>query len=127
MASTKDGDITIWRGANVPAVVWQFLKNDIPDDQTAVPGDLFDLTGSTLFLTIGRDTEFMISANSTIGGGLVLDTAASTLTWNPVLADTRTLPSGRIARYEIERRFANNSQEPLAMGFVLVTGGLNSD
>ena len=126
MASTKNGDITIYRGANAPPVVWQFLKNDIPDDQTAAPGDLFDLTGSTLFLTIGRAREFIISANSA-DNGLVLDTAASTLTWAPSISDTRALPSGRIARYEIERRFGLNFQEPLAMGFVIVLGGLNSD
>lgn len=128
MANT-DGDIEIVRGENDPPQVWQFLANEVADDaDPVVPDDIFDLTGSVLFLTIYRlsTSEVLIDLNTTDDAHLELDIVNGKLTWTPTLAETRLLPLGRLCGYEVERRI-DTSQGLMATGGVVVIGGLTSD
>jgi hypothetical protein len=122
----RDEDQIIIEGENDPPIVWQFLKNDIADDAQPTPQDLFDLTGSTLYLTIYRGTTVIVDINTDDDAELVINTIDSTLTWTPPLATTRALPRGRIAKYEVERR-VGLSQGRLIAGSIVVLEGRNDD
>lgn len=128
MPRSDQGDITIWQGADGPYVQWQFFKNDIPDDQNPINDDLFDLTGSVLYLTIGRVGEVIISKNTTDNASAFsFDVSTAVLTWKPTLAETRLLGRGRVMKYEVERRIGGVQEGPFAHGYVEVDGGLNLD
>lgn len=120
-------DMMVWVGNNYPPTIIEFLGVDIPDDQESAPGDYIDLTGSDLYLTIGRGTPYLIEKNTLADADvLVVDESVAQLQWTPTIAETRTLPLGRLAKYEVERRIDGN-QQTIAAGFVIVEGGLNSD
>lgn len=123
----EDGDVYLRRGINDPPQVWQFLQNDIPDDQEPTAEDVFDLTGSVLYLKIVHGRTTLVEKNSTDDADVMeIDIELGTLTWTPTLAETRSFPLGRLARYEIERRIGTR-QGLIAWGSVIVTGGLNDD
>lgn len=126
-SDTGTGNIDIWRGENDPPVGWQFLLNDIADDATPQSGDLFDLTGSQLYLTIYYGDDGKIEKNTMDNPAvMIIDLAQATLTWKQTVDETRLLPLGSLAYYEIERRIADK-QGNLASGKVNVRGGRNND
>jgi hypothetical protein len=121
-----EADQVIVQGENDPPLVWQFLANDIPDDVTPAPGDIFLLAGSTLFLTVSRGRQVLVAVNTDVHPELTIDPIEGKVFWTPPLETTRELPLGRVALYEIERRIAS-SQSRLIAGFLVVREGRNSD
>jgi len=104
-------DISIWRGNNAPAIVWQ-----LPDP--APEGALYRLAaiagGRALF-------EFDSAA-----GTLALHADPDRLEWTPTLAQSRAVPAGRVARYEIEQR-VGETETTLFFGAITGLGGANAD
>ena len=108
--------IRIWRGATRP-VAWRLKDGD---------GNLFDLTGSTFQLSIAAAGVVLITKNSSNADGLAIDVPGATVTWTPSLAESRLIPLGRVASYELERRIGA-AQEIVAWGSVEGLGGINAD
>ena len=105
-------DKSIWRGNNAPALVWI-----IPD---GVP-----ISGSAFFLTIGTNGTVLI-AKDTTSGTLLLDPDTRRLEWDYSTAESRLIPEGQIAEFEIERRSGGVEITEL-YGFMTGLGGLNTD
>lgn len=105
-------DIDIIRGNNYPPATWQFLQSFDPDI-------LFPLSGSTFKLTIAW-------SGMVITPPLAIDAATSTVQWNYSTDDSRGLPLGRQARYEIER-WTGAIQQTLIRGHFVVSEGDNPD
>jgi hypothetical protein len=122
-----DSDIIIIQGENDPPDIRQYLVNDIPDTQEPVPADLFDFTGSTVYLTITDKGQTLIAKNTTAdAASIAVDAGTAKVTWTPTLAETRALPVGRLARFGYEWR--NGAQQgALSSGFVNVKVSPNSD
>jgi hypothetical protein len=108
--------IRIWRGATRP-VAWRLQTGD---------GNLFDLTGSTFRLSVAAAGVVLIAKDSEASDGLVIDVSQATVTWTPSLVESRLIPLGRLASYELERRIGDD-QEIVAWGQVEGLGGINAD
>lgn len=102
-------DVSLWRGNNAPAIVWT-----LPED-----GPL----GAAYFLAIEAGGQLVLAADTTTGA-LVFD--ADALSWTPGLAESRLVPPGRVARYEIEQR-ADGIETTIFFGSVTGLGGINTD
>lgn len=107
-------DIDIIRGNNYPPAMWQFLTSQDPDV-------IFPLTGSTMKLTVMWD-----GAEEPLVPDIDVDLATSIVTWNYTTDDSRSLPLGRLARYEIER-WIDDTQQTLIRGFFIASDGNNPD
>ena len=105
-------DMSIWRGNNAPPLVWT-----IPE---GVP-----ITGSAFYLTIGASGALLV-AKDTVSGSLVLNSSLRELRWTYSTAESRLIPAGQIAEYEIERR-ADGIEITELYGFMTGLGGLNTD
>lgn len=104
-------DISIWRGNNAPAIVWQ-----LPDP--APEGAVFHLVarvGGALLLELGSEA-----------GTLAFQADPDRLEWTPTLAQSRAVPAGRIAQYEIEQR-VGETETTLFFGSITGLGGANAD
>jgi hypothetical protein len=113
-------DLDIIRGNNYPPGKWQFLSSENPDV-------LFPLDGSVFKLTVawpGLATPIVKSSD--VDAELVIDLPTSILTWNYSVALSRSLPLGRIPRYEIER-WIDGTQQSLVAGYLAVSIGSNPD
>ena len=104
-------DLALWRGNNAPALVWT-----LPDDAPA---------GAGYFLTVEAGGRIIASAD-TAAASLVLDAGAGTLSWAPSLAESRAVPPGRIATYEIEQRL-DGGETTVLFGALTGLGGINAD
>lgn len=102
-------DVTLWRGNNAPEIVWT-----LPD---APP------EGAAFFLAVEASGR-MLFARDTPSGSLLL--AGDALRWSPSLAESRAIPQGRVARYEIEQRIGD-VETTLFFGDVTGLGGVNAD
>lgn len=114
MSGPAQYDIKVRRGNNVP-VAWRFKNAD---------GSLFGIGGDVFQLTIVWGGE-RIEA-STEDSTLTRNDPQATISWRPTLEQTRDLPDGRQATYELER-IASGEQRTLVEGFVVVEGGINGD
>lgn len=112
-------DIAIIRGNNYPPAMWQFLVSENPDV-------LFSLVGSVFKLTITWPGGADIIKASDVNPELAIDFVNSVLAWNYTTAQSRSLPLGRIARYELER-WIGGTQQSLVVGGVAVELGTNPD
>jgi hypothetical protein len=112
-------DIGIVQGNNYPPAKWQFLVSENPDV-------LFDLTGTVFKLKVTWPGGAPITKSSDLDAELAVDLATSILTWNYSTAQSRSLPLGRIARYELER-WIGGSQQSLIAGRFAVGPGANPD
>lgn len=112
-------DIAITRGNNSPPARWQFLQSENPDV-------LADLTGSNFKLTASWPGGSIAKASDVNPTELSIDYLLSTLTWNYSTAQSRSLPLGRIARYEIEQ-WKGSGQQSLIAGYFVVDSGANPD
>jgi hypothetical protein len=122
-----DTTIDIVRGANDPPVIWQILKNKVDCSVNPAPGDIYDLTGSDLYLTVAVRDAIVISLSTVANPGrFAIDLATGKITWAPTVAETRLLPLGGISRYELERR-SGTAQGNLVAGSICVSGGINPD
>lgn len=110
-------DIDVWRG-NTLSVVFQLNRD--------AQGTPLPLSGSTfVFRVLDGETELLRKASPsdelsvpTPSDGKVLLSLAP--------ADTRALPLGMLARYELERR-VSSEETTVAFGFLNVAGGVNDD
>lgn len=109
-------NMPIWRGNNSP-VAWRFKNAD---------GSLFDLTGSRLILTIFWRGQRKITKDSSVDAAFVVDLVTSIATWTPTVAETRSIPLGSLAEYELER-WIGAEQKTLVAGNVMAQGGKNID
>ena len=111
-------DLKIWIGAN-----FSEDYEAINDDGTA-----FDLTGSELVLRIldGDGTELLRLTSASDDEIEITDDAGGEFTISMSYEQTRLMPLGRVARYELERR-VSGSQESFLSGFVFAEGGDNDD
>ncbi len=105
-------DKSIWRGNNAPALTWT-LPDEVP------------ITGSSFFLTIGAAGSLLL-AKDTVSGTLLLNPTTRELRFSYTTAESRLIPAGQIAEYEIERRNAGVEITEL-YGFMSGLGGLNTD
>ncbi|MBZ9937351.1 hypothetical protein LB518_13685 [Mesorhizobium sp. BR1-1-16] len=105
-------DLSIWRGNNGPALIWT-LPDEVP------------LADSAFFLTVAAAGTLLL-ARDTTSGTLVLDAEARQLRLDYTTAESRLIPPGQIAEYEIERRNAGLEITEL-YGFLAGLGGLNAD
>ena len=104
-------DLALWRGNNAPGLVWTLPAGAPP--------------GAGYVLTIAAGGRIIATADS-MAGSLVLDAGAGTLAWSPGLAESRAVPAGRIATYEIEQR-AEGAETTIIFGTLAGLGGLNLD
>ncbi|HWJ76441.1 MAG TPA: hypothetical protein VNX29_25020 [Kaistia sp.] len=105
-------DLSIWRGNNAPALIWT-LPDEIP------------ITGAAFFLTVAAAGTLLL-ARDTTSGTLALDAVTRQLRLDYTTAESRLIPAGQIAEYEIERRNAGLEITEL-YGFMTGLGGLNTD
>lgn len=112
-------DLRIWIGANFN-VSFELLQDD---------DEPFDLSGSELILRIvdGKDKQIMRFSSETDSEIEITDGAAGEFAISLSYAQTRLIPLGRSAQYEIERRIEDVSQENLLSGFIFAEGGRNDD
>lgn len=106
-------DLTIWRGNNSPPVVWQYPAG-------------FDLTGSEIVLTVTANGAAILDLRSA-NSELDIDIGARTVTWPITVAQSRLIPLGSFARYELERRVPAGEERTYCYGTVTGKGGDNSD
>lgn len=102
-------DVTLWRGNNAPEIAWTLAE---------APPD-----GAAFFLAVEAGGRTLFTRD-TPSGSLLL--AGSTLSWSPSLAESRAIPPGRVARYEIEQR-VGDVETTLFFGDVTGLGGVNAD
>lgn len=109
-------DFEVWRGNAYRAIGWNFP---------------FDLTGSAIVLTIKWRNWSLIK--STADGGLVTENTevegatVPVVYWTPTLEETRQIPLGRVADYEVERRVPGGEERTYVKGKVIGMGGKNND
>lgn len=113
-----ESDIEITQGNNYPPIEWIFKVSENPDV-------LFDLTGSTFKLRIYWPGE-TLNVDSNADPALAIDIPTSIVSWSYTTAQSRLLPLGRIARYELERWIAATQQSVIS-GYVAVSPGANPD
>lgn len=104
-------DISLWRGNSAPALLWT-LPEDSPD-------------GADYFLTVEAGGRLVLCAD-TPAGSLIRDAEAGTLSWIPNPAQSRLVPEGRVARYEIEQRRLG-AETTIFFGTLTGIGGANFD
>jgi hypothetical protein len=113
-------DIEIVAGNNSPPVSWQFLDTEGP------PEVLFPLDpASTFYLTI-KWPGGSLRRNTEDDPDLVIDLGQAMVSWNYNIADSRAMPFGRVATYELEWRVAPMQVTYIAGG-VMISGGINAD
>lgn len=111
------GDMVIIRGNNFPPIKWQFLSSENPDV-------IFPLDGSVFKLTIvWQDQKIEATSGS---ADFTIDLATSILTWTYTVAQSRSLPLGNLARYELER-WIDGTQQTMIQANVIVSEGDNPD
>lgn len=102
-------DIDVWRGNSLPPIEWAW-----PEGYAATVN---------CQLTVWRGAELLFSAED--GGGLIVDAGARRFLWDRTVAQSRLIPPGREARYEIEDK--NGGETTIFAGTVNGLGGLNLD
>jgi hypothetical protein len=109
-------DLPLWRGNN-PQQVFRFRDAE----------GLFVLTDERFILTVTyRGALILKKDTATSGSSFAIDTDASTLTWSPTVDETRMLPLGRVAKWELEK-WKDGVQVTLLAGALIVSGGDNVD
>lgn len=111
-------DVAIRRGNNHPPVKWQFLISENPDV-------IFPLDGSSFRLTVYWPGGTILKS-SVVDPELAIDLATSIVTWNYTVEESRSLPLGRCARYELERWIGETQQSHID-GYIAVSMGYNPD
>lgn len=112
-------DVTahVWRGTN-EAQEWAFTNEA---DNTP-----FDLTGFTVRLRVLVRGTAVITLQSGTDTNLVVSAANGLVTWTPTIEESRLIPRGERATYELERR-ATGVERPLCAGRMRGLAGDNDD
>jgi len=92
-------EVTIQRGDNDPAVVWQIV--DDAGNPFMEPSSSFVLMVTWRGGSIRKDSG--VSAS-----GLTYDAETATVTWTPTTAESASLPKGRLSWYTLQRRDDDN-------------------
>lgn len=102
-------DITIRRGDNAPAVIWQLPLN---------------LFGSRMVLLVQPPCGPIMMFSSD-DGALTVDASevSSTVRWAPSTEQTMQIPTGSGTRYELSRHMWGGESRTYAEGRVIATGG----
>jgi hypothetical protein len=89
-------------------------------------GDLFNIPFDDVRLSISRG-DVLIARHSIANGRLVVsDIVEAEIAWRPTPEETRAIPTGSRARYEVEVR--NGTSESIYMvGTLTGIGGINDD
>jgi hypothetical protein len=98
-------DIEIVAGNNSPPVVWTFLETEGPPE--VLPGGILE-------------------RNTIDDPDLVIDIPGASVSWSYSVEDSRAMPKGRTASYELEWRVPP-SQATYIGGGVFIGGGINAD
>lgn len=114
--SRDDVKVSVWRGTN-DAQGWEFKTE---------AGGIFPLVGNEIRLRVFVDGAAVITLSTDDDDHLVLDTDLGRLTWTPTIEESRLVPNGSLAQYEIERRIGG-VERPLCAGVLEGVGGLNDD
>lgn len=101
-------DVIVWRGNSTPI---EFLW---PDGYAP---------SASVALTVWAGREQLLSALS--GGGLVVDAPARRYLWDITVEQSRLIPLGKIAQYEIEDR--SGIETTILFGWTIGQGGANDD
>ncbi|MCX5516247.1 hypothetical protein C3941_19850 [Kaistia algarum] len=112
MATATRADLTIWRGNDAPALVWNFPS--------------LDFTGSAFALAVTIYRELVLSLTSD-AGDLVIDTEAKTVSWTPTIEQSRSIPLGKLSRYELSRLVTDGETRTYVYGWLTGLGGDNSN
>lgn len=110
-------DIDVWKGNTLSRIFR--LKSD-----ATTP---IDLTGSTFIFRVVDKSNELVRYSSADGDELGVPTPANgeVVLLMPV-SDTRLLPDGSVARYELERR-VGSEQTTILYGMLNVEGWANDD
>jgi hypothetical protein len=110
-------DISVTRGAT----------EEIPFAFKDPEGDPFPLTGSELVLTMQTKAGVVTKSSSTPGSGFeITDASAGTAMLTLTPAETRSLWSGKVSRWAIERRIGG-AETALDNGYFVASVVMNSD
>jgi hypothetical protein len=109
---TIQADIKVRLGTNKPDVAWLLQRAD---------GSPFAGAGSEFELKIYRGSKALLEL-STSDGGLIFNPTTGQLRWIRTIAESRLIPAGWLARYEVARLFDGNRTVPFE-GYVI---GLDS-
>lgn len=102
-------DIEVWRGNSRPVVILPF-----PDGYVPAPGATYQMV-----VSIGT-TAILVS------GVVLVDAIARQFRWPLSTSDSRLIPLGTVASYELEER-SRYGEETVLSGFVIGAGGANFD
>ncbi|HWJ72420.1 MAG TPA: hypothetical protein VNX29_04560 [Kaistia sp.] len=102
-------DVSIWRGNDRPDAIWAW-----PDGYTAT---------TNCQLTIWVRESLVLVAQG--GAALIVDTVGRRFIWRRTVAESRLIPEGRVAQYEIEDH--RGGEETIFYGTITGLGGLNLD
>lgn len=91
---------------------------------TQANGDPYDLTGSEFVLRVAFPGGAYVKTSE--DGDITIDTVTATITATLSVAETRAMPVGSFAKYEVERRY-NGQQETMLDGTITVREGVNTD
>jgi hypothetical protein len=118
MSRPATADISVWIGATF-AQSYELQDED---------GTAFDLAGSTLhWRAISTDSADVFEYISGVNDEVTIDDeAGGEITLSLPASMTREIPTGRMTRYELERR-VDGSEEVLIAGFIIGEGGANAD
>jgi hypothetical protein len=115
-------DMDLWRGNNVPPLVWSLIAED--ENGADIP---FPMTGSVWRLTVRvRSVRLFTKTSAVLGSGFAADQSTSDLTWTPSIEESRLVPLGALTTYEVERRIGG-TQETWIIGTITGRGGINDD
>ena len=109
-------DFEVWRGNSYRMAGWHFP---------------FALDGSDIVLTIrwggGEIIRSLVAGGLEIADAEIDGATVPVVYWTPTVAESRSIPAGRIARYEVERRVPDGEHRTYVQGYVVGVGGVNSD
>lgn len=100
-------------------------NNTLHEFRILVDNVAMNLTGDTWILSIVWSRGAL--RKSTATGDMTLQPTLGIIQWQPVLAETRRIPSDGSARFELERRAAGGEQRTYLTGKMIGNGGLNND
>lgn len=102
-------DIEVWRGNDVPSVEWRWPAGYV----ASLDCQLTIWIGETLLLS------------AMTGGALIADSVERRFLWARTLQQSRLIPFGRVANYELEDK--GDGERTIFAGLVNGRGGLNLD
>jgi hypothetical protein len=84
------------------------------------------LDGAVFRWTARQRNGSLLTKRTDSGTGLALDDGAATVALSLTVAETRSLPMGKVARYQLEY-LADGEEITVARAFINVTRGDNAD